>query len=298
VFESRKSDLTPWRDLPAEHVTMRIRQMARRDIPAGMQLKETAHWNQTKADWEFFLSAHSEGCFVSEVDNRVVGTVTTIVYEDRFAWIGMLLVDREFRNCGIGRALLQQAIQHLDSRGIPCMRLDATPQGRPLYKKLGFVVEYEIERWRVKRRGTQTNCGATAPRLGKALQLDREVFGADRSALLRALAQSAPEFVQVLVGPTGVSGYSFGRHGSHSDQLGPWVAHDESGAEQMLDTFLARSARESIVVDCVKSNPWARGALAARGFELARPLTRMRRGENIHPGRPEVVCAILGPEFG
>jgi len=178
------------------------------------------------------------------------------------------------------------------------MRLDATPQGRPVYEKLGFVDEYEIERWRLKRQAAQTKSGVTAPDLGEVLQLDREVFGADRSALLRALAESTPEFVQVLVGQTGVTGYSFGRRGSHSDDLGPWVANDESGAEQMLDTFLARSARESIVVDCLKSNPWARGALEARGFEFARPLTRMRRGGNIHPGRPEVVCGILGPEFG
>jgi predicted GNAT family acetyltransferase len=228
----------------------------------------------------------------------VVGTVTTIIYEDRFAWIGMILVDPEFRKRGIGRALLQQAIEHLDSRGIPCMRLDATPQGKPVYEKLGFVNEYEIERWRLKRQAAQTKSGATAPDLGKVLQLDREVFGADRSALLRALSESAPEFVQVLVGQAGVTGYSFGRHGSHSDDLGPWVANDESGAEQMLDTFLARSARMAIVVDCLKSNPWARGALEARGFEFARPFTRMRRGLNIHPGRPEVVCGILGPEFG
>jgi GNAT superfamily N-acetyltransferase len=272
--------------------------MTRHDIPAGMQLKEVAHWNQTEADWEFFLAAQPEGCFVSEVDERVVGTVTTIIYEDRFAWIGMLLVEPELRNRGVGRALLQQAIQHLDSRGVPCMRLDATPQGKLLYEKLGFVDQYEIERWGLKRQPPEPKSAATAPHFGKVLELDREVFGADRSALLRALGESAPEFVEVLVGPTGVSGYSFGRHGSHSDHLGPWIAEDESGAEQLLDSFLARSARESIVVDCLRSNPWARTTLEARGFELVRPLTRMRRGENIYPGRPEMVCAILGPEFG
>ena len=272
--------------------------MARRDIPAGMQLKEVAHWNQTEADWEFFLAAHPEGCFVSEVDDRVVGTVTTIIYENRFAWIGMLLVKPELRNRGIGRALLRQAIQHLDSRGVPCMKLDATPQGKPLYEKLGFVDEGEIERWELKRQVGQTKSAGTAAHLGRILHLDREVFGAERSALLQALGEAAPEFVEVLVGPTGVSGYSFGRHGSHSDHLGPWVAEDESVAKQILDTFLGRSARESVVVDCLKANPWARGALEAHGFELVRPLTRMRRGENLYPGRPEMVCAILGPEFG
>ena len=282
----------------AERATMPMRQMTRLDIPAGMQLKEIANWNQTAADWDLFLSANPQGCFVSEVDGHVVGTVTTIIYEDRFAWIGMVLVDPEFRNRGIGRALLQLAIEHLDSRSISCIKLDATPQGRPVYEKLGFVDEYEIERWRLERQAVQTKLGAAVPDLEEVLGLDRKVFGADRSALLQALAGLAPEFVQVSVEREGVVGYSLGRHGSHSDHLGPWVAHDEGGAEQMLDTFLARSGRESIVVDCLKSNPWARGALESRGFRFTRPLTRMRRGGNMHSGRPEVVCGILGPEFG
>lgn len=282
----------------AERITMPMRQMTREDIPAGMQLKEIAHWNQTEADWELFLSASPEGCFVSEVDGHVVGTVTTISYEDRFAWIGMVLVNPEFRKRGIGSALLQQAVGHLDSRGIACIKLDATPQGRPVYEKLGFEVEYEIERWSLKRVAAQTSSETRRMDIERVLQLDREVFGADRSALLRRVAKSAPELVQILDGPAEVAGYSLGRHGSHSDHFGPWVATDQYGAERMLDTFLERSGRESIIVDCLKSNSWARGALEARGFELARPLTRMHRGSNSHPGRSEMVCGILGPEFG
>lgn len=277
---------------------MRIRQMTTFDIPAGMNLKRIAHWNQTEADWNLFLSSNAEGCFVCEVDRRVVGTVTTIVYENRFAWIGMVLVDPEFRNRGIGRTLLQQAVEHLDSRAIPCMKLDATPQGKPVYEKLGFVDDYEIERWMLKRPAPQMQPEVAQDDLAKVLPLDGEVFGADRSLLLRGLSESAPEFLQVLMGPAGVTGYALGRHGSHSDQLGPWVAPDESAAAQMLHTFLARSISESMVVDCLKSNFWARRALATRGFEFARPLTRMHRGADLHPGRPEMVCGILGPEFG
>jgi len=48
----------------------------------------------------------------------------------------------------------------------------------------------------------------------------------------------------------------------------------------------------------VTDNAWARALLAAKGFQFSRSLTRMYRGENAHPGRPEFLCAILGPEFG
>ncbi|MGB8295229.1 MAG: GNAT family N-acetyltransferase, partial [Polyangia bacterium] len=85
------------------------------DVAAGMRLKEIAGWNQTQEDWERFLRASPEGCFVAEWNGQVVGTVTTIVYEGRFAWIGMVLVDPQMRGKGIGTALLEKAIDHLDS---------------------------------------------------------------------------------------------------------------------------------------------------------------------------------------
>jgi hypothetical protein len=52
------------------------------------------------------------------------------------------------------------------------------------------------------------------------------------------------------------------------------------------------------VVDYLKSNAIAGGLLKTLGFSYSRALTRMYRGSNNHPGRPELLCAILGPEFG
>src|SRR5882672_9524967 len=123
---------------PEDPMSLRIMTMA--DIPAGMRLKDLARWNQTPADWARFLRSSPEGCFVAECDGHVCGTATTIVYEDRFAWIGMVLVDPLYRGRGIGTALLEGAIQYLDERGVPTLKLDATPQGKPLYEKLGFAV--------------------------------------------------------------------------------------------------------------------------------------------------------------
>ena len=118
--------------------SMRLRTMTRTDIPAGIRLKEIAGWNQTAADWERFLNASPEGCFVAEVGGKVCGTATTISYEKRFAWVGMVLVDPEYRSHGIGTKLLERAIEYLDTSKIPTVKLDATPLGRPLYEKLGF----------------------------------------------------------------------------------------------------------------------------------------------------------------
>lgn len=278
------------------HANLRLMELP--DIAACMRLKEIAGWNQTAEDWIRFLRASPEGCFVAEACGGVVGSATTIVYEDRFAWIGMVLVDPEFRRQGIGTALLENALDYLDGKQVPCSKLDATPQGKPLYEKLGFHAEFEIERWRLASRGAASSVVPQPESLDEVLDFDCRVFGADRSGILRSFADQAPEFVLVERTEGRVASYCFGRKGSTADHLGPWVARDRASASRVLGDFLSRSSRELVLVDLVKDNCWAEALLAERGFRFSRALTRMYRGQNLHPGQPNLLCAISGPEFG
>lgn len=279
---------------------MNLRLMTSADIAAGMRLKDIAGWNQTSTDWERFLRASPEGCFVAEVDGKVVGTATTMVYEGRLAWIGMVLVDPDYRGRGIGTELLEKTIDYLDARRIPTMKLDATPQGKPIYARLGFAAEYEIERWELRRAAEAATAPAASALAGleEILRVDREIFGADRGDLLRSLDREAPEFTLMTSSPGHLTGYALGRRGSRADHLGPWMARDEASARDLLDRFLRCSGRETVFVDCLKENPCTRQLVRSRGFEFSRPLTRMYRGPNTHPGQPELLCAALGPEFG
>src|SRR5437763_9608438 len=187
---------------PRNSAAMRLRIMTMADIPAGMRLKEIAGWNQTAADWKRFLEAGPAGCFAAEEDRRVCGTATTISFENRFAWVGMVLVDPQYRGRGIGTQLLKSAIEYLDGLKIPAIKLDATPQGKPLYEKLEFVCEYEIERWTLRRPASEaakvSGFGARAalsPELLESIcKADQEIFGADRGFLLKSLHEDAPEF--------------------------------------------------------------------------------------------------------
>jgi GNAT superfamily N-acetyltransferase len=285
---------------------MEMRMMTKADIPGGMRLKDLAGWNQTSADWMRFLEASPEGSFVAELDGAVRGTAATINYQGRFAWVGMVLVDPEYRGRGVGTKLLEKCIKYLDSIRMPCIKLDATPLGKPLYEKLGFETEYEIERWTLNRTSedltqqaaTDTSEEMPALLLEHVLKADREAFGADRSDLLRSINSEAPVFTDGVWNAGGMEGYAFGRNGSFADHLGPWIAKDAETAGRMLEGFLSRSASATVVTDCVKANPFVKGLLETYGFEYARPLTRMFRGKNGYPGRPELVCSILGPEFG
>jgi GNAT superfamily N-acetyltransferase len=279
-------------------MSLQLREMSCEDIPGGLRLSQLAGWNQTALDWERFLAASPRGCFAMETNRLIVGTAATICYENRFAWISMVLVDPDYRGQGIGTMLLERAVEYLDGAGIPAIKLDATPQGKPIYQKLGFVVEYEIERWMLRRENRTSRQVTGAPQIEDVCQFDQRVFGADRASLLRSLADAAPDLTQVEYEQGALTGYAFGRHGSRADHLGPWVATNLASASRLLDGFLARSGRELLFVDVVCSNAWVPQLVKARGFEFSRPLTRMFRGRNEFPGEPGLICAICGPEFG
>jgi len=284
---------------------MRLRTMTNRDVVAGLRLNTLAGWNQTATDWHRFLDASPEGCFVAEIDEQVCGTATTISYQERFAWIGMVLVDPQYRKRGIGTQLLRRTVEYLDQCGIPTMKLDATPQGQPIYEKMGFVTEYQIERWILKRLpdqivklATSNIAPLTEAQLSTIQDKDQHVFDADRSQLLRSLHSETPEFAMGVFEQGALRGYALGRRGSFADHLGPWMAESRSAAKTLIDEFLRRSSRDTLLVDCLTANPFATELLCARGFSPSRTLTRMYRGPNAFPGKPDSLCAILGPEFG
>lgn len=289
-------------------MSIRYRTMTAADIPGGMRLKSAAGWNQTEADWLRFLDADAEGTFVAEFEGRVVGTVATITYENRVAWIGMMLVDPDFRRRGIGEGLMRMALDTLRARNVPVIGLDATPMGQPLYERLGFVATAKLHRWSLERQsqdadselGIETN-DASSIDLTALCNRDRAAFGADRSRLIRTFFEEHPERV-VSVSDPASSGHAavIARRGTASDHLAAWMAETQHQAATVLDTALARTSQPGVIVDVPAEHPWAGAILTERGFRIARDLTRMYVGDSVShvSARDPGLCAILGPEFG
>jgi ribosomal protein S18 acetylase RimI-like enzyme len=113
-----------------------VRMGGESDIPAALRLKELAGWNQTESDWRRLLRLQPSGCFCATIEGNVVGTTTTTSYGRELAWIGMVLVDPEFRRLGIATKLMHTALDHLRDLGVATVKLDATPEGRPVYENL------------------------------------------------------------------------------------------------------------------------------------------------------------------
>jgi GNAT superfamily N-acetyltransferase len=287
-------------DLPSG-VTLRAMTVA--DIPAGLQLCRASRWNQVARDWEQFLRLEPHGAAVAVRDGRVIGSVATLRFERRFAWISMVLVDPVERGHGIGRGLLLHGLSLL-SDTVP--RLDATPAGEVLYRKLEFNEEYRLTRFEREpgplAPGAHDVAGPISA-LGDEdwpaiAALDARVFGADRRALLTWLAEGAPEYASVSLSPRGVSGFLLGRHGHSFEHIGPVVATSEATARRLVGACVARHPQRRFIIDAPDRQgawqDWLRGA----GFTVQRPFIRMFRGDHQYAGVPQHVYASTGPEFG
>src|SRR5512145_3259576 len=90
-----------------------IRRMAENDLPGADNLRRLVGWNQMPEDWARMLRLEPDGCFVAILNSVVVGTVTTTTYGQALAWIGMMLVHPDHRRQGIGRRLMQRALQSM-----------------------------------------------------------------------------------------------------------------------------------------------------------------------------------------
>lgn len=277
---------------------MEIRRLTFDDIGSMMRLRDLAGWNQTEADLRRLLMLEREGCFAACVGGRVVGTATTTTYGSDLAWIGMVLVDPEHRRRGIATALMEQALACLRARGIRTIKLDATPAGRSVYERLGFIAENVVERWSGTAHGKFVE-GTHTTDWRDVAALDRLVFGADRGELMRSMLADAATPLLVRWGQErNVAGYACGRAGVRDGYIGPVVGDGVDTVRALLSPAFARFEGRLVNVDIVAEFPGAIELMRDLGFERQRELLRMRLGPAIQLASLPRVFAIAGPEVG
>src|ERR1700742_1775733 len=152
------------------------------DARAGLVLSTEAHWNQTEADWRFFLG-HGIVFGVRHGAN-LVATAALLPYSNGNAWISMVLVTAAWRRRGIASRLVDACLSAAAKRGLTTW-LDATPAGANVYGPLGFTPTLQLRRLRLE----QPTDGGSSPapsnsKLDELIACDRATTGFDRSALL------------------------------------------------------------------------------------------------------------------
>ena len=271
-----------------------------RDLQGAMALSEEANWNQTVDDWKMMLAVgNAVGIAIS--GQRLVASALTLPYGNAFGWISMVLVTQSQRKKGLATKLMGRAIEMLEEDGLTPV-LDATPAGEPVYRSLGFVPHFAIQRWALddaakispsaKVKPASRPLGAAEMDAVKAY--DQDVFGGDRSGILEALLRRSGGYARISAQRRG---YLLSRDGRNARQIGPLCADDSAVAIAMLSEALCEISGPVFIDACDHQHLFV-DHLRALGFKEQRPFLRMAKGRPTPFGDPVRMFAVAGPELG
>jgi len=282
---------------------VQLRKMQLSDMDSLMKLKDAEGWNQLEKDWALLINYKESVNLVAVLENRIVGTVTAINYANTVAWIGMMLVDRAHRGRGISKLLMLDAIDKL--KKCNSIKLDATHAGRPVYLKLGFIIEYTLHRMTNPSASKISPCEnpietekISPGDIPEIAAYDKRVFGADRTELITLLYEDCPESAWLIRENNQLAGFCLGRRGQNFTQIGPVNATSEILAKALIRSAINQTTGRALVVDIPASKSETKAWLEACGFMSQRPFDRMYLRNNPHPGIIENLYLIAGPELG
>ena len=283
--------------------SINVRKMLLSDMSSLMRLKNAERWNQREKDWQLLIEYKNSVNLVAELDDIVVGSITAINYANTVAWIGMMLVEKSYRGRGISKRLLNNTIGLLqDCKSI---KLDATPAGQPVYKRLGFKDEHTIYRmthpaaYKISLTKSEYRPEQARPEDIKAISgLDEAVFGADRSELISWLFKDSPELAWLIRENDTIVGFCLGRKGLNFTQIGPVHARTDDETMAIIRSAINQITGCAVVVDLLADKTGVEAWLTENGFTTQRPFERMYLNHNPYPGIVEQQYGISGPELG
>ena len=269
-----------------------------------MVLSQEAGWNQIVADWRIFLEL-GRLIGLTREDGRLIATAATLPHGSEFGWISMVLVTASERRQGLARWLLRRCMDELIAQKLVPV-LDATPAGRMVYVGLGFDDCWTMRRLVARTAGTLSRAVLKSDASIRSIQkddwpaiiaLDTDVFGADRSGLLRRLAKRLPASALVAERGGRIVGYLLGRDGRNMSQLGPLAAENEDVAMALLSRGIA-AVPAPLAIDLPDRHGPMGEWLGTLDFKVERSLTRMVYGRSEAFDDGARLFAIAGPELG
>jgi GNAT superfamily N-acetyltransferase len=236
------------------------------DLPGCRTLARDREWLPEERKWRLVFDIGTVYGMRDQAGD-LAGVTALTCHGTELATIGMLLVAARYGRRGLGRGLMTHA---LAEAGKATVYLHATPSGRPLYEKLGFVPVGTSHTYLggfvpAGRGGGPAGSRPAGPGdLSAIRRLDALANGTDRARLVRRLP-GFTEQLRVIERRGVVTGYGGVYRGLRYVSIGPVIA-ESTGDAKTLIADLAGAVAGPVRIDLDDRHPQLLDWAAARGL--------------------------------
>ncbi|WEH28593.1 GNAT family N-acetyltransferase [Streptomyces sp. AM 3-1-1] len=275
---------------PPPSAALALRRLTLHDLPHCLELAENRGWFPDRRLWTLLLTAGT-GYGIDDPRGGLRAVCVSHRYgpEERpgLTVLSMLLVSRDHAGQGLGRRLLSEVIAQ---EPVDALALYASDERAPLYEDLGFrtAATGNVETLEGHFTGAGAIPGvrvrrATAGDLRALLDVDREIFGLDRTPLLARLPAFADRMSLAEDAEGQVLGFAALRTEPHAALLGPLVAREPVLARALV-ADLVHEVRTPVRIVVENHQEELRDWLTGHGLRSVFHSRLMLRGAPALPG--------------
>ena len=274
------------------------RSMSPADLPAAHGLSAQLNWPHRLEDWSL-LQRTFKG-FVACVDDQLIGTAFACP-QGAFATIGLVVVNPDFQGRGIGRRLMEQALEACKP-GIAI--LNASVAGAPLYLSQGFVEFGIIEQRQGPAHAVELQALPEAEHcraLGlsdqaRQLALANAGSALERSAIFAQLHDTL-EHTAGIERDGQLQALALLRRAGRGHCIGPVIAENLEQAKYLIATLLARIPGQFVRIDVPQDSGLGEW-LTLAGLESVDCVTQMALGTPPQPAGGVRQYALVSQAMG
>lgn len=145
---------------------LQIRTLNKADLPLVTAWARAEQFAPGRGDFAIYRHTDRQGVWVGCLDGRPIGCIAGVRYNAGYGFIGLFLVQPEYRGQGYGRQLWAHALVHLE--GVACIGIEAAPARIADYVSWGFVPASPTRRWQCIADGRAAPQAAPADGLSLA----------------------------------------------------------------------------------------------------------------------------------
>jgi|EndMetStandDraft_6_1072998.scaffolds.fasta_scaffold07354_2 ribosomal protein S18 acetylase RimI-like enzyme len=247
-------------------------------------------WNPGKYEYlPFYIACQGghKGLFSSS--NQLIASLSAVHYSKDYTFLGIYIVDPNFREQGVGEKLAKTVLSELDSCSL--MGLNGVKKQVGNYqKKYGFRPFYNNFRFSGTFKSTMYTIlepekkikiiGRETINVNQLIDFDANVFSFVRESFLRKWIEMPESYLLAAIEDEKICGYGVVSKCVSGYKIAPFFAKNEKVAKALYDGFYSRFKDKLMQLDIPEPNESAIKLATQFGLYKTLETKRMYKGES------------------